>query len=150
MRTELTPRITGIWQPWKRFEREMEDLFERVGGTTWPVPFTDGEFAPRMNLAETDSEIEVTVDLPGMKLEEFEVELKDGELWISGERKEEKEEKGKTFRRMERHYGAFRRVVTLPAAVEEKNVKAEYHEGVLRVTLPKSEAVKPKHIEVKC
>ena len=149
MRRELVSWNTGLLRPWRRFEREMENMMERFGGPDFHVPFFEEEFAPRMNVAETDTDVEVTVDLPGMKPEEFNVELKNGELWVTGERKEEKEEKGKTFRRVERHYGAFRRVVTLPTSVDEKKVKADYHEGVLKVTLPKSEAVKPKHIEVK-
>lgn len=149
MRTELAPRTTGMWRPWRRIERELDELFNRVTQREFQLPFVEGTFSPTMNLAETDTEVEVTVDLPGLKPEEFKVELKDGELWITGERQEEKEEKGKTFRRVERHYGAFRRVVRLPAPVDEKKVKAEYQEGVLRVTLAKSEAVKPKHIEVK-
>jgi HSP20 family protein len=149
MRSEIVPRTSGLLRPWRRWERELEDLMERFTGPDFRLPFGEEEFAPRMNVAETDAQVEVTVDLPGMKPEEFNVELKNGELWVTGERKEEKEEKGKNVHRVERHYGAFRRVVTLPTPVDEKKVTADYHEGVLKITLPKSEAVKPKHIEVK-
>jgi HSP20 family protein len=76
------------------------------------------------------------------------LELREGALWITGERKEEKEEKEKTFHRMERRYGAFRRVIPLPASVNEDKVAAEFHHGVLSVRLPKAEEAKPRHIEV--
>jgi HSP20 family protein len=135
----------------------------------WPVETLEGEFAnalekffnpeeafkgiekfaPLCNLAETENLYEVTVELPGMKPEEFNVELRHGELWITGERKEEKEEKGKTWHRMERRYGEFRRVFRLPLAVEEEKVIAEYKEGILRVTVPKVAEAKPKRVEVK-
>jgi HSP20 family protein len=131
--------------PLARFEREMEGLMEnlteRWGG--W-----EG-FEPRMNLAETEKEFEVTAELPGLKPEEVHVEVKNGELWISGERKEEAEEKGKTWHRVERRYGEFRRVIPLSTAVEEAKVEAKVENGVLRVVLPKTEAAKPRHIEVK-
>lgn len=128
-----------------RFEREMEGLMEnlteRWGGLKG--------FEPRMNLAETEKEFEVTVELPGLKPEEVRVEVNNGELWISGETKEEKEEKGKTWHRVERRYGEFRRVLPLTTAVEEAKVEAKFENGVLKVVLPKTEAAKPRHIEVK-
>jgi HSP20 family protein len=102
-----------------------------------------------MNVAETEERYEVTVELPGMKPEEFQVELKNGQLWISGEKKEEREEKGKTFHRVERRYGEFRRVIPLPTPVEEGRIEAQYKDGVLHVILPKAAEARPKHIEVK-
>jgi HSP20 family protein len=107
------------------------------------------KFAPTANLAETEAGYEVTLELPGMKPEELNVEFRNGELWISGEKKEEKEEKGKTFHRVERRYGEFRRVFSLPVAVDEEKVTAEYKEGILRVAVPKIAEVAPKRVEVK-
>jgi HSP20 family protein len=77
------------------------------------------------------------------------VEIKGEQLWITGEKKEEKEEKGKTFHRMERRTGMFRRIFTLPAEVVDEKVEAKFAEGVLKITLPKAEKVAPKQIEVK-
>jgi HSP20 family protein len=77
------------------------------------------------------------------------VEMKEGSLWISGEKKEEKEEKGKTFHRVERRAGMFRRVLPLPAEVAEGQAEARFIDGVLKITLPKTEKVAPKQIEVK-
>jgi HSP20 family protein len=106
-------------------------------------------FAPRVNVAETDTAFEVSVDLPGMKPEDFSVELKEGHLWITGERRQETEEKGKTYHRVERQYGRFQRVIPLPAAVNPDKIEAEYKDGVLRITLPKDESAQPKRIPVK-
>lgn len=128
-------------RPLIRFEREMENLMERLGG--W-----EG-FEPKVNVAETEKEFEITAELPGLKPEEVTVEIRNGDLWISGERKEEKEEKGKTWHRVERRYGEFRRTIPLPEAVAKEKVEATFSEGVLKVIVPKTEEAKPRHIEVK-
>lgn len=109
----------------------------------------DGKFLPETNVVETDKAIEVTVELPGLKPEDVKVEMKENALWITGEKKEEKEEKGKTFHRVERRAGMFRRVLTLPAEVTTDKVDAHFTDGVLKITLPKTEKVAPRHIEVK-
>jgi HSP20 family protein len=145
----LIPRGERLPRPLVRFEREFENLMERIMGpeeARWPV--WNG-FAPSFNLAETEARFEVTMELPGMKPGEFKVEMKNGELWVSGEKKEEKEEKGKTFHRVERTYGEFRRVIPLPGTVDEDKIEAAFKEGVLKVVVPKTAAAKPRHIEVK-
>ena len=126
----------------------MDQMIEDVFGRREPMWIRE-TFVPRANLVETENELTVTVDLPGLKPEEVKLELREGALWITGERKEEKEENGKTFHRTERSYGAFRRVIDLPTTVNEEKVEAEFRDGVLSVKLPKAEEVKPKHIEVK-
>jgi HSP20 family protein len=127
--------------------REMDDVFNQFLGTEGL-----GEldvYAPRMNVAETDKQYEVTLDMPGMKAEEFNVEFRDGSLCISGERRHEAEEEGKTYHRIERAFGRFQRIIPLGANVEADKVEAEYKEGVLRVIVPKAEAAQPKKITVK-
>jgi HSP20 family protein len=130
-------------------EEEMEDLWDRFLGKEegWLTPLEG--FNPRTNVIETENEFEVTVDVPGMKLENFNVELRDGRLLISGEKEEETEEKGKTFHRVERFSGKFSRLLPLPGGVDEEKIQAEYHDGVLKVKLPKTEETKPRHIEIK-
>jgi len=131
-----------------RFENEMEDPVERFfsnGGEEGELM----QFTPALNLAETDKGFEVSVELPGIKPEEVNVELKEGNLWISGEKTEEKEEKGKTFHRGERRHGEFRRMIRLPSAVKEEKVEAKFENGVLKASIPKSEKAKPKRIPVK-
>jgi len=145
----LVPRVERLPRPFARVEREFENLMERIMGSDegrWQVW---GGFTPTFNLAETEAGFEVTMELAGMKPEEFKVEVKNGELWVTGEKKEEKEEKGKTFHRIERTYGEFRRVIPLPGTVNEEKIEAEYKAGVLKVFVPKTEAAKPRHIEVK-
>jgi HSP20 family protein len=140
--------------PLERLENEMNELMGRFFGREEGWGWGDGlekleAFTPRMNLVETENAYEVTVELPGIKPEEFNVEFKEGALWITGHRKEEKEEKGKTFHRVERHFGEFRRMIPLPGAVNEEKVEAAFKEGLLTVTVPKAEIVKPRHIAVK-
>ena len=136
-------------QTFSRMEEEMEDLMERLfrGTEGWLNP-REG-FLPPADVVETEKEFQVTVDLPGLKSDEVNVELKNGELWITGQRKEEEEEKGKTYHRVERRYGEFRRVLPLPTAIDDKHIDAKFAEGVLSITVPKAEEAKTKHIEVK-
>lgn len=136
----LVPYTGTLPRSFTRFEDEMENLMTRFFGDREWFPGNGGHaFAPKINVAETPERYEVSVDLPGMKPEDFSLEVREGNLWISGERKEEKEEKGKTFHRVERYYGEFRRVIPLVGAVKENEIHAEYRDGVLMVTLPKAD-----------
>jgi HSP20 family protein len=130
------------------FRREMNQLVSNFFGGEDGGRGVAG-FMPRTNIAETDSGYEVSLDLPGMKPEEVNIELKEGQLWVTGERKCEREEKGKTFHRVERQYGQFRRIIPFDVPVDADKVEAEYKDGVLHVTVPKSETAKPRRIEVK-
>jgi HSP20 family protein len=106
------------------------------------------DWAPSVDVSETDGEYQIKAEIPDVKKEDVKVTLEDGVLTIQGERKFEKEEKGKKYHRVERSYGSFVRSFTLPDLVDEANVKAEFKDGVLNLKLPKSEKVKPKAIEV--
>jgi HSP20 family protein len=131
------------------FETEFPKWMMEVFGPEAGMPGRDGKFLPEANVVETDKAIEVAVELPGMKPEDVKLEIKEGSLWVTGEKREEKEEKGKTFHRVERRAGMFRRVFPLPVEVVEAKVDARFAEGVLKITLPKAEKVAPKHIEIK-
>jgi HSP20 family protein len=151
MSTTLTkpePRAARFWDPLRIARDEMETLWSQLVGEPGERPFK-GRMLPSLDLSETPNTIEVRMDMPGMKAEEIDIQLNHGMLTISGERKDEKEEKGKTFHRVERHYGSFSRSVTLPSAVAEDKVDAQYHDGVLTVTLQKTEEAKSKKIKVK-
>jgi HSP20 family protein len=143
------PWLDRLPRPLARLERDFEYLMDRVlsGEGRRYLPWA--EMIPAANLAETESEFEVTVELPGIDRSDVQVELRGGDLWITGERKEEKEEKGKTFHRVERGGGKFRRVIPLPGTVEEPKIEATYKDGVLKIMLPKSKEAQPKQIEVK-
>ncbi len=137
-----TPRLFDT------FRHEMDQLMEQFFGTE------DGGrelalFAPRVNVGETEKDYEISVDLPGMKPDDFNVELRENHLWITGERKCECEKKEKTWHRVERSYGQFRRVIPLDTPVAAEKINAEYKDGVLHITIPKSEAAQPKKISVK-
>jgi HSP20 family protein len=141
------PRVKRLPRPLVRFEREFENLMHGLLGPE-ERGWMNG-FVPVANIAETETGYQVTMELPGMKPEEFSVEFKNGELWISGEKGEEKDEKGKTFHRVERRHGEFRRVIPLPGDVAQEKVEAEFKEGVLKVMVPKTEEAKPRRVEVK-
>jgi HSP20 family protein len=104
---------------------------------------------PSLDLAETDGIVEVRMDIPGMENKDIDIQVNGNLLTISGERKEEREEKGKTFHRVERRVGSFSRTVTLPCPVKEDAVDAQYKNGTLTVKLPKTEETKSKKITVK-
>ena len=147
MTLSLRPwRGTGI-RPLDDLYREMDGLVQHFLGDDAQAN-VNREFVPHLNVSENPSGYQVTVDLPGMKPEDVSVEVHDNQLTISGKRQSEKEETGKTFHRIERRCGEFRRVVSLPAAVDETKITANYEHGVLQVTLPKSEKVKPTRIAI--
>jgi HSP20 family protein len=133
------------------FRREMDSLFNRFFdfGFSGNSGMTAWAYEPRVNVAENDDGYQVTAELPGMTPNDFSVEVKDNQLWITGEKKEEAEENGKTYHRVERRYGAFRRVIPLTARVNAQHIGAEYKDGILTVHIPKSETAKPRRIEVK-
>jgi len=105
-------------------------------------------WTPAFDVYENKDNFVVKAELPGMKREDLSVSLHDGSLIVSGERKAENYEEGTEVYRSERFFGKFQRSVTLPNAVAASKVKAEYKDGVLTVTLPKSDEAKPKQIEV--
>ena len=105
-------------------------------------------WSPAFDVYEEKDNFIVKAELPGMKKEDINVSLHDGDLIISGERKSETRSEGTEIYRAERFFGKFQRSIPLPATVAASNVKAEYKDGVLTVTLPKSEEAKPRQIEV--
>jgi HSP20 family protein len=111
--------------------------------------FTASVWAPPVDISEDDKEYFINVELPGVNKEDVRVTVENGILTITGERKEEKEEKGKKFHRVERMYGTFLRTFTLPDGAAGDKISAEFKDGILKVRLPKSEEAKPKSIEVK-
>lgn len=133
--------------PFTFFQREMDDLFSRFFGED-EKPLA-ARFSPRMDMSDTDDAVLLRFDVPGITPGEISLELRDNRLTFSGERKEEEEKKGETVVCCERRGGKFSRTVTLPCAVKEDKIDAQYHDGVLTVTIPKSEAAKTRKIEIK-
>lgn len=141
------------WNPF----RELEDIQARLHRYFGePLPRRDGEeglffadWAPPVDIQETEKEYLIKAELPGVKKEEVKVEMLDGVLSIEGERKQETEEKGKRYRKVERSYGKFVRQFALPTEVDATKIEAEFKEGMLNIHLPKTEMAKPKAVEVK-
>ncbi len=107
-----------------------------------------GGWGPALDVHEDKDNLTVKAELPGMKKEDIEISLHDGSLSISGERKGESRHEDAEICRSERFFGRFQRTVSLPTAVDSNKVKAQYKDGVLTVTLPKTEEAKPKQIDV--
>ena len=133
--------------------RELEEIKGRLNRFFTEAPeqeaFVFPDWAPPVDIQETDKEFRVTADLPQMKKEEIRVGVENGILTIEGERHLEKEEKNKKFHRVERQYGRFVRRFNLPGEIDPPRVQAQYKDGTLTVTLPKSAAALPKTVEVK-
>ncbi len=137
------------WSPFRDLE-DVQARLNRVFLDTLPRRVDDfGDWAPPVDIEETETEYLVKAELPEMKKEQVKVEMLDGVLSIEGERKQEKEEKSKRFHKVERSYGKFVRQFGLPPEVDAAKVQAEFKDGVLNVHLPKIAVEKPKPIEVK-
>lgn len=132
-------------------QRELRDLFDLSLSKWWKEPhegFMENAWSPSLDIYESKDNLLVKADLPGLKKEDIKVSVQAGTLIIEGEKKSEKENKDKGTLRTERTYGSFYRAIALPAAVDESKVKAVYKQGVLELTLPKTEEAKPKQIAI--
>jgi HSP20 family protein len=139
--------------------RQLEALQHGLGSlfsrspTQWSEgqeePMAVAEWAPLVDISEDDKEYLIKAELPEVKKEDVKVTAEEGTLTIMGERKFEKEEKGKKYHRVERAYGSFVRNFSLPDDVSPAKVTAEFKDGVLTVHLAKTEQAKPQHIDVK-
>lgn len=106
-------------------------------------------FAPSIDISETENQFVIDVELPGIAKKDIGLNLENSQLTISGERKFEKEEEGKKYHRVETHYGSFTRSLQLPDNVDDNSIKATYKDGILNVTITKSEEKLKKQIEIK-
>ena len=134
--------------PFLALRQEMEDLMSRFWEGNQQELFT-GAFTPSLDLSEAENAYEVRMDVPGMDAKDIDVKVHGNVVTLSGSRKEERTEKGKTFHRLERRSGAFSRTLSLPCDIKEDEVAAEYTNGVLSVTLPKCDKERARRIDVK-
>jgi HSP20 family protein len=141
------------WDPF----RELEDVSNRLnrifGRSTARAEsgqemLAVADWSPSIDISETDAAYLIKAEIPGVKKEDVKVTIQDGMLTIQGERKMEKEEKGKKFHRVERSYGSFVRSFRIPDNADENSVKAEFKDGMLNVTLAKSAKAKAKSVNV--
>lgn len=140
------------WRPFRdvvsiqdEMNRLFDDFFGRpVARTDW----TEGVWNPSVDVSEDKDNVILRAEMPGMTKEDVRISIQDGVLTLRGEKKQEKEEKDKNYHRIERSYGSFCRSFQLPTSVKSDKVKATYKDGVLSITLPKTEEVKPKEIPI--
>jgi HSP20 family protein len=138
------------WRPFESLRGEVDRLFEDFQLGSWRSPFTGGLFdlqprwrgeigkAPAVDIVDTDKAYEITAELPGMDESNIDVKFSDGTLTIKGEKRDEKEEKKKGDYLSERRYGSFQRSFGVPDGVDEDKIEANFKNGVLTVTLPKT------------
>jgi len=125
---------------------EMERAFDHAFGGR--VAEREFEFTPAVDVVEHEDKFIVKADLPGMKKEDLDITFVEGRLTLKGEKKQETEIKEENYHRIERYSGSFRRTIELPSSVDHEKVSASYRDGVLEITIPKKEEVKPKQIKV--
>ncbi len=141
------------WEPFRELaglhtemSRLMNGLFEGTGNGTGNG--RGQAWAPAVDVWETEDELVYAFDLPGIPEEKISVELNDDLLTVSAERERTDEHKGENLYRFERRFGTFSRSVTLPAGVDEEDIKADYTNGVLEIRVPKPEEQKPRRIQI--
>jgi len=130
-----------------RMQEEMNRFFDDFFGEQ-RRGLAEGAWLPSVDVSETDSELMVRAELPGMSHEDIEINVQDNILTLKGEKKQEKKEEKENFHRLERSYGSFSRSFSLPAGVKPDDIKATFKDGVLQVTMPKVEEAKPKKIAI--
>jgi HSP20 family protein len=145
------------WEPFRdlvslqdRMNRLFDDSFRGVarGGAAEEDWALGGSWAPAVDIFEHEGNIVLKAELPGVDTKDVDVRVENNVLTLRGERKFDNEVKRESYHRVERSYGTFTRSFTLPTVVDTGNIKAEFKEGVLRVTLPKREEAKPKQIAI--
>jgi HSP20 family protein len=146
--TEVTIMAIQKWAPFRDLRREMDDLFEKFFSEERLPAKRWADVAPALDLKVTDNEVIVTAELPGVEPKDMNISLEGDTLTIKGEKKQEKEEKNENMVRVERSYGTFQRSISLPCKVDENKIAADFKNGVLRVTLPKTEAARKKSIKI--
>jgi HSP20 family protein len=139
------------WEPFRELtalQNEMNRWMSQLSGGVPPGNGQASTWLPAVDVWETENELVLSFDLPGIPDEQIAVELDDNVLTVSGQRERTSEHSNDRFYRFERRFGSFSRSVTLPAGVSEESIDATYADGVLEVRVPKPEEQKPKRIEV--
>jgi len=142
---DLFDRFFTRWTP--------GSLFSRMWNETWDPfrmldTFPEVMASPAVDMEETDKEIIIRAEIPGLEKDDFSIELEQDHLILRGEKKQEKEEKDRNYHRVECSYGRFSRTIQLPCEIDANNANAEYKNGVLKITLPKAESARRKLIKV--
>jgi len=139
----LIPFFGGEMRPLFGLRREIDRLFDDMAGST------NARWSPAVDVRETDKSLAIDVELPGIKPENVEVNVENGVLSITGEKRSERTDEEKDrYHMVERSYGSFFRSFQLPAGVDESQIKASFHDGVLTVDIPKAALPQPRKIQI--
>jgi len=140
----MLERRRDLFEPFMELQKEVDRIFNDF----MRPARTDYEFLPRVDAYETEDKVVLEVEVPGVKKDELKITVEDGVLRISGEKKTEKDEKGRNYRIVERSFGKFERAFVIPDYVDTKNISAKYDDGVLILEMPKKKEEKPA-LEIK-
>ncbi|MGB0084837.1 MAG: Hsp20/alpha crystallin family protein [Rhodomicrobiaceae bacterium] len=160
--TRSVPQTVREWDPFTSLQRDMDELFSSLRGGFWrsPVGHTASDLepfwrrragqalAPAVDIAETDKQYEITAELPGLQPENVDVKLSNGVLTIKGEKKEEKEETKEGYHLSERRFGSFQRSFGVPEGIDAEKISADFKNGVLTITMPKTAEVQQKEKKI--
>jgi HSP20 family protein len=140
------------WRP-RRYVPAVSSDIDRVfdglmRGWVNPGSLSEGSWNPSIDVSERDGEIVVSAEVPGIDPKDIEISVEDNRLIISGEKRQEAEENGKNYYRVERVYGSFKRSFALPSSADVENVKASSKDGVLSVSIPKRQDEESKKVEI--
>lgn len=152
VKTEKSSAPAEVWAPFESLRREIDRLFDDFGGGLWRLPSRRSVFdvvpfwsrepkwpaMPAVDFSDTEKAYEITAEMPGIDEKNIEVKVVNGVLTIKGEKEEDKEEKKKDYYLRERNYGSFERSFQLPDGVDADKIEANFKNGVLTLTLPKS------------
>ena len=142
----------STWRPFEfeKMRREMDRLWDSFfEGRPARRAREEGEWLPSLDVSETKGDLVVKAELPGIDPKDIDISLNEGILTIKGEKRQEKEEKEEGYHLVERSYGSFTRSIRLPREIQNERINATYKNGVLKITLPKSEETKKREIKIK-
>lgn len=137
------------WSPFREVDEMLDRYAKSAQGTALQEALVHADWAPRVDISESDKEFLIKAELPEVKKEDIKVNLANGMLTITGERKAEKEEKTRKFHRVERYFGSFARSFSVPETIEESKIVAEHKDGMLYLHLPKNAKPSKHQVEIK-
>ncbi len=139
------------WDPFRdlvTLREKMNRLFEDVASSREERDLTASSWTPSVDIYETESDVVLSAELPGIEEKDIEIKIEDNTLTLKGERNFEKETKEENYHRIERAYGSFYRSFSLPHYVDQDNIRAEHESGVLKIHMPKKHEAKPKKVKI--
>jgi len=140
------------WRPQHNVMRDLNWNLDRMFHDVWARPWSGRSFdrvwMPSADIQESENEYEVTMDLPGLEKDDIHVNVRENLLTIEGERKQERTEDESDYHLVERRYGTFKRSFRLSRAVDAQKIRAKYNNGVLTLTIPKTEEARPREIDI--